>query len=282
MRAVTMRSFEELAAEARAAWPGVHVDDVDFRAYVAARLGEQSWEEALASRRLGDLYLCCACARGDGRAIASFRQAFLPAIIHSVSRAAAPSLIEEVTQVVMTKLFVSDGTRPTGISSYLGNGKLSTWLQVVARREAKSGMRSEARRGATSKSEDDIDQLIAHAFAGEENALGGIKEHYREHFKEAFRAAFASLEPRERNMLRYECADGLTRDQIAQLYGVSRATVARWRAACRDKLFDETRRAFVAGAGSFATHEFESVVRLIESQLDVSLSRLLADAPNSR
>jgi RNA polymerase sigma-70 factor (ECF subfamily) len=271
-----MPSFEELIAQARAAWPQVQVDDATFRAYLAERLGEESWDSALASRRLADLYLCCACARGDSRAIASFRQSFLAAIIHSVSRAAAPAMIEEVTQVVMTKLFVADGGKPPGIASYLGNGKLSTWLQVVARRQARSGMRSEARRGANARSEDDIDELMAHAMAGEE--LGGLKERYREHFKEAFRAAFARLEPRERNMLRYECADGLTRDQIAQLYGVSRATVARWRAACREKLFEETRKAFGAGAEPFATGEFKSVMRLIESQLDVSLSRLLSDS----
>lgn len=251
------------------------MSEEELLAYVAARLDDgETIDDALKNRHISDLYLCCACARGDEAAIAAFRERFLPAIIHSVSRAAASHLVDEVTQIVMTKLFVSDGSKPPTIATYSGNGKLSTWVQVVARRQAHTGMRTEARRGANARAEDDIEQLLTHAFEGEEEVVAGLKQAYRERFKAAFRAAFAGLEPRERNLLRYECIDRLTRDQIAELYGVSRATVARWRAACRTKLFDETRRAFSESQQLDPT-EFKSVMRLIESQLDVSLSRLL-------
>ncbi len=84
------------------------------------------------------------------------------------------------------------------------------------------------------------------------------------------------MSERERNLLKYELIGALDLDQIAALYDVHRATIARWRANCRHKLLAETEaalRARLAIGGS----EFESIVRLIRSELDVSLYRLLSE-----
>ena len=53
-----------------------------------------------------------------------------------------------------------------------------------------------------------------------------------------------------------------------------RSTVARWRADARDKLLAGTRR-FFREQVRVSAGEFDSILRLIGSQLDVSLSRLL-------
>lgn len=252
------------------AWPSFQVAPERFRAYVEERCEDL----ALPSLRLDDLYLACACADGDQRALSAFRETLEPALIHAVSRAVPGYLVDEMVQVVMAKLFVGDGDKPPAITQFNGAGKLSTWIQVVARRTARSGLRGENRQGGQLVDGDEIDRLIHRAMPDDAPALNDLKQRYRERFKAAFRAAFDKLSPRDRNMLRYECLDGLTRDQIAHLLGVSRATVARYRAACREQLFTETRKAFSHDL-EVETHEFKSLMQLIESQLDVSLTRLL-------
>jgi RNA polymerase sigma-70 factor (ECF subfamily) len=68
--------------------------------------------------------------------------------------------------------------------------------------------------------------------------------------------------------------DGLNIDAIGVLFGVHRATVARWRSDARTALFEGTRRVFRAEL-DLSAGEFASVMRLIDSQLEVSLPRLL-------
>src|SRR5689334_2851813 len=65
--------FEEKLGEARRSWPGVKVEREAFAAYVDDRLDDDGDLEKLA---LGDLYLACACARGDDAAIAAFEGAY--------------------------------------------------------------------------------------------------------------------------------------------------------------------------------------------------------------
>ncbi len=259
-------------AAASRAWPSFRVTPERFRAYVAER--SDDFAAALASPHLADLYLACACAGGDERALAAFRDTLEPALRHAVARAVPAYLADEMVQVVMAKLFVGDGSKPPAIAQFNGAGKLSTWIQVVARRTARTGLRGENRRGGQLVDSDEIDSLLQHAMRDEAPALRALKQSYRDRFKAAFRAAFEQLSPRDRNMLRYECLDGLNRDQIAHLLGVSRATVARYRAACREQLFAETRKAFSRDL-QVETEEFKSLMQLIESQLDVSLTRLL-------
>ena len=272
---MTHDAFHELYAQARASWP----EDIDvppdaFWQYVRERLeGEELTAAVAADRRLEDLYLACACAAGNERAMGVFGDRFRPAIVHAVAKAAPRPHVDEIVQQVLTKLFVRTAERAPAIASFLGNGKLSTWVQIVARREARTRMRSEDRRSAR-ELPDELEQLAERAIGSEEQVLFGLKEKYRDEFRRAFRDAMERLSPRERNLLRYECVEGLTRDEIAGIYGVSRATVARWRAACRKRLFDTTREAFTARL-ELPSEEFDSVLRMIESQLHVSLTRLL-------
>lgn len=265
-----MSALIESIARARAAWPGVLLAEARFLAYVEERVA--SGTDAL-SLHLEDLYIACACASGDERAIAAFRARFGPAIRHAARTAGESSQADEVVQRVFAKLFVAVGGQAPRITRYGGAGKLSTWLQVVSRREAQNLAREQ--RGATAGRGDDEDLLIL-AAAGDDPLFAGMKVQYAAAFRLAFADALGDLTARERNLLRYECVDELTRDQIARLYGVSTITVARWRAACRTRLFELTRDHFRARVG-LGPSEFRSVLRVIESQMDVSLPRLLRD-----
>jgi RNA polymerase sigma-70 factor (ECF subfamily) len=218
-----------------------------------------------------DLRLAAGCAAGDARALELFHTRFGPAIRHAVRGVVSPALADEVTQRVLAKLFVAEPEGTPAITSYNGSAKLSTWVQVVARRMACNAVRSEHKHRVDAPRE--VELILRHAPIDHE--LVGDKRRYRATFKLAFEAAFAALSARERNLLRYECIDGLTLDAIARMHGVSVATIARWRARCRARLFRLTRDHFRAQA-SIAADEFPSVMKLIESQLDISLSRLFA------
>jgi hypothetical protein len=74
--------------------------------------------------------------------------------------------------------------------------------------------------------------------------------------------------------LRYQYLDGLNLEQIGTIYDASRATVARWRAKARAQLLAETRKV-MRDDFNVPLEEFDGAIRLIESAMDVSLSRLL-------
>jgi RNA polymerase sigma-70 factor (ECF subfamily) len=72
--------------------------------------------------------------------------------------------------------------------------------------------------------------------------------------------------------------DGLTIDDIGAIYRVHRATAARWLVGIRDKLVEQTRGRLAAKLG-VDTEEAASIVRLVQSQLDVSVIRHLGPPP---
>jgi RNA polymerase sigma-70 factor (ECF subfamily) len=105
--------------------------------------------------------------------------------------------------------------------------------------------------------------------------LAYMKATYRAAFKAAFQEALESLQGRERTLLKQQIVDGLGIDELGALYDVHRATAARWVAAAREKLLVRTRRTFMLRA-RISSDECESIMRMVRSQLDVSLHRRLA------
>ena len=65
-------------------------------------------------------------------------------------------------------------------------------------------------------------------------------------------------------------------DHIGKVYDVHRATAARWLTRARESLFEMTRSHLRAELG-LDDDEFQSLVRLVRSRLDVSVCRILAE-----
>jgi RNA polymerase sigma-70 factor (ECF subfamily) len=116
--------------------------------------------------------------------------------------------------------------------------------------------------------------VISRAVAEGSVELDFVKEAYRPAFKEAFHEALASLDEKERLLLKQHAVDGLGIDALGELYGVHRATAARWVAKVREAVLDRTRVAFEKRM-NVGRAEFESLLRLARSQLDLSLKRVL-------
>jgi len=256
----------ERVAEAAAQWPDIAIGVDRFTAFLAARCdGELATLETL---HAGDLYLACACVDGDAVAIATFTRQFLsqlPRLVHR-QRAEAAAL-DELAQVLATRLLVES---PPGLEKYGGRGPLLTWLKVVASRALSNQRRS----GDDRASAEDRAASQPEVVATIDPELALIRQRFGIDFREALVAAFASLELRERNLLRLHFVDRLGIDALAPIFSVSRATAARHLAAARTALTERT----VATLGArlrLGDAELESLVRQVRSKLDVSLSAVL-------
>jgi RNA polymerase sigma-70 factor (ECF subfamily) len=221
--------------------------------------------------RAADVALARACASGDAAAIATVEERYFADLDRALARFDGGSLVDEVKQRLRQKLFVGDGAGPK-IASYTGRGDLGRWIRVAATREAISILR----KGKKEIPMEESALAAALSEAGGDVELAYLKRLYRAEFKRAFEEGIRALDPKERTILKYHALDGLNIDQIGAVYGVHRATVARWIASVRDTLLIRTREILMDKI-AVDRAEFDSIMRLIQSQLDVSLSRLLRD-----
>jgi RNA polymerase sigma-70 factor (ECF subfamily) len=271
--AVAPAAFEQLLTSAvdaaRGAWPSFFLSSDVFVPYLAQRLQPVS-PSALERLRVAELYLTCACAQGDPAAIAAFEAVYLRDMAAGLPRPTRGASIEgDVTQAVRERLLVHRDGEPARIAEYSGRGALASWVHVVAVRTALRMMRGRKRQA----------ELDGRYVLGSDNhgdtEVAYLKKRYRAQFAEAFHAALGTLEPRDRNVLRQHYVDGLTMEEIGVVYHVHRITVVRWIERARTALAKETKRR-LAGKLGVGKRELESILRLIRSQLDVSLRRYLA------
>jgi RNA polymerase sigma-70 factor, ECF subfamily len=69
---------------------------------------------------------------------------------------------------------------------------------------------------------------------------------------------------------------GLSLDRVGAMYRVNPSTVSRWLSAAREELLARMQR-HLRETRNLDPAELESMVRLVRSQVDVSLSGLLAE-----
>jgi len=259
----------------RERWPHLPIDD-DLAAAVATRIDAQpELARGLPRFRAGDLGLAAWAGRGDARGIAAF-EAELADVLGRVVARFHRLPPDELRQRLRIKLFVAGDDRPARIHDYTGFGFLENWLKVTAVRDFIDLARGESRR----RIEDELDEgVLGLVDPATDPALAQARRELGGTVKRAFAAAVTELSPRERNFLRLAHVDQLTLDQIAATYQVHRATVARVLAQARAALLAKTRAAVAAEVGA-DDGRLDSVVGLLDSRLDLSLSRVLrAETP---
>jgi RNA polymerase sigma-70 factor (ECF subfamily) len=262
-------ALSETVAAAREAFPGLGTDDASYVRYLAPRLdASRPLREALRALHTSDLLLACACSAGDRRAILTFEEHCVRSATAALKkRGIAPEILEEAKQDIREKMLVGDGS--PRILLYDGRGALRDWLRVALVREAVHLSKREGR------SEPLTYELFTVPAAGDTPELSYFKRRYRKEYKEAFTVALAALDASERLLLRQQLILGMSIDELGAIHGVHRATAARWVSAAREKLLSSARRELVKRLG-ITEAEVAAVVRMIESQLDMSLGRLLA------
>ncbi len=255
---------------ARAAWPDIDVDEAWFAAAIARRLPPDLDPIAgLASLRVPDLYLACACVRGQADALRAFESSF-GAQLEAAARRGGASAPDEVVACLRERLLVGPGAK---LHDYAGAGPLARWLKIAAQRLAIDMGRSDRTRGNDPGSRGDSE--LVDRIGSEDPELLLLKQRYREVFKQAFSQAMQALTARARTMLRLHLIHGLSIDEIAPMHEVHRATAARWLAAARTEVLENSRARLGVLLAADA-QEVESIMHLIASRLDVSIVRHLA------
>ena len=270
------RRLWALVAEGRAAWPDLPVGARDVVEFVARHVTPDLAEAALDGLRPADLYLACACARGVPGALAAFDRDYMREVDIALARMrVGPPRLADVKQLVRQRLFVGGGTAgaPTSagkIAEYGGRGDLRRWVRSVAVRTCLNEMRKGKREVLV-----DDDHLIAqHAIAADDPEIEYMKRTYAGEFKAAFADALAHLGPREQTLLRYHHVDGLNIDEIGAIYRVHRVTAFRWIEKAKDQLVKATLDTLKQRL-KLPASELESVLRMIRSQIHLSLVRHL-------
>jgi RNA polymerase sigma-70 factor (ECF subfamily) len=236
-----------------------------FVAYLGERL-PSDLPPLLALRQVHatDLYLACACARGDVRAFDAFDELCLrrlDRVLHSMSIDA--DVIAEIKQDIRSRVLIGDGGRAT-IVDFSGRGDLRGWVRVMAVRQALQRLR----RGRREDSIED-DEMLERLVAPYNTELDYAKGVYRQEFKRAFQSALRALPVRERTLLRQHYIDALTVDQLGVLYRVHRSTAARLIERARHAVLEGTRARMQAQLG-LQPGDLDSILRMIRSQLEIS------------
>ncbi len=228
-------------------------------------------EEALRGLSLRDLALATACAEQRPRALARFELEFGPQIARALKKSRTLGLSEaEFQQIIREKLFVSAPGEAPRIASYGGRAPLGGWLRVLCAR----AVIDLARR------KDDLELLMTDAplldqlASRDDPELASLRARFAGVLPAAFQQALLSLTPRQRNLLRQRYLHGVPATQLATSYGVHRATLFGWIEEARTALLDSTRARVAASAGG----QLESLVRLLGSELDLSIRGLLDSA----
>jgi RNA polymerase sigma-70 factor (ECF subfamily) len=228
--------LSSVVAAGRARWPGVELSPEAFCAYAGERVSAEELLAAPASLRGADLFLACACVKGDPAALRYFEDEYLVPLRPALARVGFPDdVIDDVRQSVRI-LLVRTPAGPPPISGYRGVGSLRSWVRASAVRMGRRALRrSRARHG-----EEAFDTVRP---ASHDPEIASLRARCQEHFRPAFDEAVAALSPRQRNVLRQQFVHRLTVAQIAHLYGVHRATAVRWLSDARAQLIARTRKA---------------------------------------
>jgi RNA polymerase sigma-70 factor (ECF subfamily) len=249
----------EMFEEGRRAWPEVALEREEFERYVEERRAAAGRTQ----QRGAELYLACACATGDRRALAEFERRYLCEVPAFLARSNATArFIDDVRQQLRERLFVEGKIR-----QYTGTGPLVSWLRVVTVRVA-SNMR------ARDKPHRELDEAIQGETASPE--LGIMQRRYGEPFRTALRDVLAALCPEERSVLRLHYLEGLNIGSIAAVFHVSRATIGRRVLDLRHRILEDVKRLLRVRLNTTST-ELESLLRVLRSDLAMSLSVVLRE-----
>jgi RNA polymerase sigma-70 factor (ECF subfamily) len=263
--------LEQQLTEGAAAWPNVQLDPAIYLRHLADKLRERSDEisdHVIRTMPAADLYLAAACTAGDPAAIGAFHDTIFPVLRPALAKLGVPAVtIDETEQRVLVIVLVGDPDRPA-IARYGGRGRLRSWLRSIGVRTGRRLMG--VNEPSAPDQVDELDQLSAGVHDPE---LELLRSRYRDDVRRALAGALSMLAERQRNVLRQYYIDGLTIDQLAALYRVDRATTARWVVAARSDVLVGTRDFLRSSLGA-TTDEVESILRLVRSQLEISMRQL--------
>lgn len=149
--------------------------------------------------------------------------------------------LDDVKQRVREKLLLAE---PASILGYAGTGALRGWVRAAVLHMLLNISRRETREEPTDA---ELFEVIIGAEPSAEAAY--IKLACRDEFEAAFAFVMNELDDRDQSLLRHAFVDRRNVDDIGAIYGVHRATAARWIAAARGRLVERTRAELMVRLG---------------------------------
>jgi RNA polymerase sigma factor (sigma-70 family) len=220
----------------------------------------------LASLRLEDLALACACADGHDAAWDHFIRAYRPVLYRAASAIDASGGARDLADALYAELFgltERDGARRSHFEYFHGRSSLATWLRAVLAQRSVDRARA-ARRLAPLPDEEP---------APPRPVTSGSADHGRfvALLRTTLAAALGRLEPRERLRLACYYAQNLTLAQIGRALGEHEATVSRQLGKARKSVrADVERQLREAGLNDAAIAECFATVADDPGPLDVA------------
>jgi RNA polymerase sigma-70 factor, ECF subfamily len=263
------------ASGANELWPTVRLPPRTFVAHVARHLRSGAISASALHLIHGeDLFLACASALGDGAALEVLETELFPVVFGALLRTRRTELAaDELAQLLRVRLLVADPGALPRIAEFAGQGPLVGWIRIAATRIVLRASERAVLERATFAPALDDDVLNVNSL-GADPEVQQLRARFGQEFSRAFRISLQALAPRDRNLLRYQYVHGLTGHAIAALYHVNRSSVTRWGSLARQSLMAKT-RAELQDRLQLSPDLLDSMMRLLLSQLEVSLERVL-------
>ena len=261
------RALETLYARGRQAHANLRVSERAFARHLE-RCSNQPAGGARDELAAADLYLACACIERVPGAAAEFELHFAKVIRRAVSRVVVEhDDCKDAEQRVRQHLLVGAGHVGPALVKYPGQAPLAQWISVVAVRVAISMLRSES-------AERRLRQRAGAEAIGVNPEQLFMKAEIREALEPAVDEALGRLADRDRLIMRLFLVGGMTTHAIGRSLGLSHQAISKRLARAREALLRDI-RATVAARLKLRKTELSSVMRVVGSQLDVNVSRVL-------
>lgn len=244
---------------------------VDAALFVAALAPALDSPAELATLALTDLVLARACAEHHPGALRTFDRTLGPELDRALARSPNLGLSKaEFRQLALIRLVIHDPPHAAKITSYRGRGSLRAWLRVMVARWIIDLARKPA---APSQPGEPalLDALTDRQ--GPDPELDWLRQHYDAPLRDALATAIAGLAVRQRNLLRQRYFHQLSVDALARIHGVHRSTLYVWLEQARVSLLQRVRDEL---ASKLPAERLESVIRMMGSQLELSMQRVLS------
>lgn len=226
--------------------------------------------EAAAAIVEDDLFFANACLEGHPAALRRFKDRYVPVVRKALARLVSEFDRDDIEQRLVEALLVGSPRRAPALTKYEGRGSLEQWVRISASRFALSWMRSErAERAVRGRA------LLEAVAAGPDTELLYLKQSFHREFGTAIESALGVLTPKQRLLLHLHYVGGMTLTCVARAFGVSQPTVSRWLAAIHAGV-SRRLRASLGGSLGMTFGELSLAARLIQSQIELSMTRILA------
>jgi RNA polymerase sigma-70 factor (ECF subfamily) len=266
--------LQQAFAKGRSRWPRLDVAAAVFVSYLAQRLPavrpEVPLEQALAETCLDDLYLACACVHRVPEAVPTLEQYCIPRLRRALQRYAP--VLDDVLQDLRVHLLVGTTEAGPRLPTYRGEAGLLQWLYPIAMRMAQR----RANVVPTHHVDNVLEALVAQPAPGPDAELDLLRSRFQRDFKQALRETLDALSPQERNLLRLYYLNQRTTTELGRMYDMNQSTASRWLKEVRETVYAETKRRLKERL-QLSSQEFESLLNIVRSQLDMSLSQLFGE-----